>query len=477
MIWEVDQPERTLDGVDASGKADPAYASALGLVPAPLGRRSLAFVVDLAIWGLLQVPFWLGAVPLLLKLATGSISLYGLVNHPDFLVAAIMASVSVALLLIFSIVQWILHGRRGITIGKAVAGIRTVNVRTLERPGVGAVLLRFLIVSASGIIPVFGSAAMLVSPTFDPERRGRGLHDRATRVWLVDVRRGLQPYDEKRMRIARKQVKAEPLPERAARPSLATRTDAALQPDYRPGQRISAGVLGVGRSGDGAPTTEAPSTGRGLTGTPPATPTPAPVGPAPVSGVPGLIQSAPDFGPASGLAAPAPAPRVAQTPAPRAAQPPAPSPAVAAPAETPVPPASTPSAPVERPAPVEQPRATSSDARVQETITGVGFGLRLDTGDTVVVSEPVLVGRDPDADAYPGARTTRLRDEDRSLSKTHALLRPVDGGIEVVDWRSTNGSAVIRGGQEHTLDAGAAATAAPGDSIRLGDRVGEVIRV
>ncbi|MDJ1112831.1 RDD family protein [Microbacterium dauci] len=471
MIWEVDQPERTLDGVDASGKADPAYASALGLLPAPLGRRSLAFVVDLAILGLLQLPFWLGSVPLLLKLATGTISLYGLVNHPDFVVAAIIAAVSVALLLIFSIVQWILHGRRGVTIGKAVAGIRTVNVRTLERPGVGAVLLRFLIVSASGIIPVFGSTAMLLSPTFDPERRGRGLHDRATRVWLVDVRRGLQPYDEKRMRIARKQVKAEPLPERAARPSLATRTDAAPQPDYRPGQRISAGVLGVGRSGDGTAASDAPSSGSGLTGTPPATPAPAPAGPAPVSGIPGLIQSAPDFGPASGLAAPAPAPRPAQTPAPapRPAQTPVTPPAAA--------PAAAPVARVEQPVPVERQRATSPEARVQETITGVGFGLRLDTGDTVVVSEPVLVGRDPDGDAYPGARTTRLRDEDRSLSKTHALLRPVDGGIEVVDWRSTNGSAVIRGGQEHTLDAGAAATAALGDSIRLGDRVGEVIRV
>jgi hypothetical protein len=274
------------------------------------------------------------------------------------------------------------------------------------------------------------------------------------------------------MRIARKQVKAEPLPERSARPSLATRTDAAPQPDYRPGQRISAGVLGVGRSGDGASVTDAPSSGGLLTGTPPATP--APLSPAPVSGVPGLIQSAPDFGPASGLAAPAPAPRPAAT---SATPPTAAAPSTAAPAATPVVPAATPVAPVERPTPVERPRATSPEERAPQTIAGVGFGLRLDTGDTVVVSEPVLVGRDPDGDAYPGARTTRLRDEDRSLSKTHALLRPVDGGIEVVDWRSTNGSAVIRGGQEHALDAGAAATAAPGDSIRLGDRVGEVIRV
>lgn len=460
MIWEVDQPERTLDGVDASGKADPAYAAGLGMIAAPLGRRSLAFVIDLAIWGVLQLPFWLGAVPLLLKLATGSISLYGLVNHPDFVLAAVMAAISVALMLVFAVVQWILHGRRGVTIGKAVAGIRTVNVRTLERPGAFAVLLRFLLVSASGIVPVFGSTAMLLSPTFDPERRGRGLHDRATRTWLVDVRRGLHPYDEKRMRIARKQVKADPVPERAARPSLATRNE-ATGPDYRPGQRISAGVLGVGR-------TEGPAAPQPPAGATTATPTPAapaPVAPSPATSTPGLIESAPDFGAASGLATPpasrrptsppepAPAPRIEPAASPQPAA--APEPARAAPER--------PSAAPEQPAP--------------QTITGIGFALRLDTGDTVVVSEPVLVGRDPDGDAYPGARTTRLRDEDRSLSKTHALLRPVDGGIEIVDWRSTNGSAVIRGGHEQSLEAGASATVTEGDSIRLGDRVGEVIRV
>ncbi|MCO7203177.1 RDD family protein, partial [Microbacterium sp. CnD16-F] len=253
MIWEIDQPEDRPDGVDAMGRPDPAYAAALGLVRAPFGRRSLAFLLDILIWAFLQLPLWLGAVPLLLKLATGAISPYGLVNHPGFVLATVMASITVALSLAFLIVQWVLQARRGLTIGKGFTGLRSISVRTLEKPGAGAVLLRALIVGLAGVIPVIGTAVILASPTFDPQERGRGLHDRAARMWLVDIRRGLNPYDEKRMRIARKTVKAEPVPERPERPSLATPTRPGARPDYRPGNRISAGVLGVNRGSDGRP--------------------------------------------------------------------------------------------------------------------------------------------------------------------------------------------------------------------------------
>ncbi|HYP72796.1 MAG TPA: RDD family protein, partial [Microbacterium sp.] len=235
MIWEVDQRERSVEGIGPDGRPDPAYAAALGLVRAPFGRRALAFACDVAIWLVLQLPLWLGAVPLLLKLATGSISTYGFVNHPDFVLAVVMAAVSVVLMLVYAIVQWVLHGRKGVTIGKAIAGIRSVNVRTLARPGMGAVLLRLIIVGAFGLVPVVGPVAVLVSPTFDPRGRGRGWHDSATGLWLVDVRTGLNPYDEKRMRIARKTVAAEPVAERSELPSLATPRDPAVQPEYRPG--------------------------------------------------------------------------------------------------------------------------------------------------------------------------------------------------------------------------------------------------
>lgn len=417
MIWEIDEQEKVVDGVDDRGRPDPAYAQALGLVRAPFGRRALAFVVDLALWIVVQLPLWIGALPLLVKLATGSISPYGFVNHSDFVLAAVLSAISAALMLVCAVVQWLLHGMRGTTIGKAVTGIRSVNVRTLERPGIGAVLLRFLIVGASGILPGIGPAVVLLSSTFDTEQRGRGWHDRATRVWLVDVRRGLNPYDEKRMRIARKTVKAEPVHSRAELPSLATRRDPVAQPEYRPGNRISAGVVGAVRTPDpasGTPVAPVP--------TPAASPAPAP----------------------APAASPAPAPAPAPTPVP------APAPAPAAPA---------PAAPA--PAPIPAPAA---------------LALRFDTGETVVVDRAVLIGRNPDAAAHPDARAVSLPDTTRTLSKTHALLRPVEGGIEIVDLRSTNGCAVRSGGEESEIPAGGSAAAHAGDTVRLGDRTAEIVR-
>lgn len=445
MIWEVDQPEDRPDGVDAAGRPDPAYAAALGLIRAPFGRRSLSFVIDAVIWVLLQLPLWLGAVPLLLKLATGSISPYGFLNHPDFVLAVVMAAVSVALSLVFAIVQWVLHARRGFTVGKAVTGLRSVNVRTLERPGAWPVLLRLVLVGAAGIVPAFGTAVMLASPTFDPQERGRGLHDRAARMWLVDARRGLNPYDEKRMRVARKTVKADPVPERPERPSLATATRPGEVPDYRPGNRISAGVLGVGRS------PEAPiASGE---------PAPAPVPDGVIDAAPGMEESRRTPPPQRGTLATGAVPGPAQSPVDRSRpghgladdSRPAPTPAPAA-------------APRE-PAPAAAPAAPTTPR----------LALRFDTGDVIEVDRPIVVGRDPDSAGVPGAHPIRLRDESRSLSKTHALVLPAGGGVEVVDRHSTNGTAVVRAGVEQAASAGSPISAAVGDTVRLGDRLAEVV--
>lgn len=440
MIWEIDQPEDRPDGLDAAGRPDPAYAAALGLVRAPYGRRSLAFVFDFLVWVVLQLPLWIGAVPLLLKLATGTISPYGLVNHPGFVLAAVMAGITVALSLAFLIVQWVLQARRGLTIGKGFTGLRSVNVRTLEKPGAGAVLLRTLIVGAAGIIPVIGTAVILASPTFDPQERGRGLHDRAARMWLVDIRRGLNPYDEKRMRIARKTVKAEPIPERAERPSLATPTRPGARPDYRPGNRISAGVLGVNRAPDGSP---------------------APAGDAPAT-APGVIDAAP--GAAPSRRAPLPDRGVAAVPAEPVAAPADPRPT---PSATPSPEAPPAAAATEAPPPALAP--------VSEAPAAPRIGLRFDTGETVAVPGALLVGRDPDPATAPGAEPHRLLDESRSLSKTHALLVPTADGVEVVDRGSTNGSALVRAGVETPAVPGVPLHAAVGDTVRLGDRLAEVV--
>ncbi|WP_434810890.1 RDD family protein [Microbacterium sp. bgisy189] len=469
MIWEIDEKKRTIEGLDAEGRPDPAYAAALGLLNAPFGRRALAVACDYAVFLLLQLPLWIGAMPLLAKLMTGSVSTYGFVNHPSFVLAAVMAGVTVLLTLAFSIVQLVLHGRKGVTIGKAISGIRSVNVRTLERPGAGPVLLRFLIIVGSGLVPAIGPALFILSPTFDPSGRGRGWHDKATGVWLVDVRQGLHPYDEKRMRVARKVVKAEPTMERSALPSLATPLDPGAQPEYRPGSRVSAGVLGVARPHESrerpsiglsqsAPRTEAApaEAGKPVLGgyrAPDASAAPAvdgtPVQPAPPAWTPPATLPAAAPGPQPTASAPSPQTPAVQTPAPAAAPAPAPTPAAPQPA------AAKPSA--------QQPAAR--------------FGLRLDTGESILISGPVLLGRNPDASGHPGARAVPLPDESRSLSKTHLLVRPIAGGLEITDCRSTNGSALVREGVEHTVEAGAAVATIEGDIIRIGDRTADVVRV
>lgn len=455
MIWEIDEKSETIEGLDEAGRPDPAYAAALGLLPAPLGRRALAAVCDGAAWMLVQLPFWIGSVPLLLKLAGGSISSYGLVNHPGFTLAVVMASITAVLTLALAIVQWSLHAVKGTTIGKAITRIRTVNVRTLGRPGFLRLLLRYLLMGASGLLPAVGPVLFLLSPAFDPERRGRGWHDRATAVWLVDVRAGLNPFDEKRMRVARKMVKAEPTRERVVLPSLATPVDPSQQPSYRPGNRVSAGVLGVARPYDAKE--------RPVIGLPQVTePEPEPQGEAgkPVlGGYRGPVKPESQASPAT--------PPAAQPAAPVAA--PAPGAAAAVVGAVPQQRREPRTVAVERPEP--------APAAAAPAPTPVRYGLRFDSGEGIGVTAPVLLGRNPDVSGHAGATPMPLADSTRSLSKTHLLARPVDGGIEVVDLGSTNGSGLIRDGAEYALTAGAATLATEGDTIRLGDRTAAVVRV
>lgn len=444
-IWEVEDKQVTVEGLDAAGRPDPAYAEALGLLNAPLGRRALALVIDYCLWLVLQLPLWLGAMPLVFKLAAGEISQYGFMNHPSFVFSVVMASLTVALSLVLGVVQLVLHSVRGFTIGKAATGIRTVNARTLAKPGLGAILLRLLIVGAAGLVPLVGQAGFLASPLFD-DRRRQGWHDKATGVWLVDVRLGLQPYDEKRMRVARKMVKAEPAPQRSALPSLATPLNPGTQPTYRPGSRISAGVLGVAR----------PSREHTIVEPPELPPTQAgPSEPKPV--VEGYVPPAPLATPAPGTAAQPPSTPEASAPPPAATQP-----ATAA----------TQHVVATGPVAAAQPQRIPPQPPLPQP---TGCALRLDTGELISLATPVVLGRNPDPQGHPGARAVPVADDSRSLSKTHLLVRPVAGGLEITDCHSTNGSGLVRDGVEYGVTPGVPVRVVLGDTVRLGDRTAVVI--
>lgn len=445
-IWEVEDKQVTVEGLDAAGRPDPAYAEALGLLNAPLGRRALALVIDYCLWLVLQLPLWLGAMPLVFKLAAGEISQYGFMNHPSFVFSVVMASLTVALSLVLGVVQLVLHSVRGFTIGKAATGIRTVNARTLAKPGLGAILLRLLIVGAAGLVPLVGQAGFLASPLFD-DRRRQGWHDKATGVWLVDVRLGLQPYDEKRMRVARKMVKAEPAPQRSALPSLATPLNPGTQPTYRPGSRISAGVLGVAR----------PSREHTIVEPPELPPTQAgPSEPKPV--VEGYVPPAPLATPAPGTAAQPPSTPEASAPTASAAT----QPATAA----------TQHVVATGPVAAAQPQRIPPQPPLPQP---TGCALRLDTGELISLATPVVLGRNPDPQGHPGARAVPVADDSRSLSKTHLLVRPVAGGLEITDCHSTNGSGLVRDGVEYGVTPGVPVRVVLGDTVRLGDRTAVVI--
>ncbi|MDR2997478.1 MAG: RDD family protein, partial [Microbacterium sp.] len=357
MIWEVDSGEKAIEGLDAQGRPDPGYAKALGLVPARSGMRVLSTLTEIVLAVLLALPATLVLTPIAASIAAGTFDGAAFGKRGDLIWLLVAVIASNVLITAYTLVQLILHGRKGVTLGKAIFGIRSVNVRTLERPGFwrGAVV-RYLILGASFLIPLIGPLLVIViSPFLDSERRGRGWPDLVAATWCIDVRRGLDPYDVKRMRIARKQQTVILHEAKAPLPSLATAVDRPGTAEYVPTGRFSGGVLGARRlnTTPDAAAPAAPSAGGGLAtpqGEAPApaaapawtpasgasqTPTPAPFAPAGTAAAMGMITGVPSLKPQAEGASPAaaaPAPAT-PTPAPAASAQAAPAaPAPAAPA-------------------------------------------------------------------------------------------------------------------------------------------------
>lgn len=418
VIWEIDEDSRTIEGLDERGRAVPAYAASLGMLPAPVGRRVAATSIEVAIYLILQLPLLLGALPALLAVATSSDPRAALADRGDLVLIVVCALASYVLTTAYVLTQLILHGRRGVTIGKALLGIRSVNVRTLDKPGFwrGAVV-RYLVLWGSFVIPVVGPLVVIaLSPLFDQDRRGRGWADLAAATWFVDIRRGLNPYDVKRMRIARKTVATDLRDERAALPSLATATGEQPVPGFVPTSRSRGGVLGAPRI-DAAP--------RGAAGTSP------------------MAAGAP-------AAALAPSPR---TPAPVAAPP---SRGIPATLNAWAPPA------LMDPTPVPS--------------GPIAVTLTLDSGEIIAVDGGgVLLGRAPARSADDvGMSEVRVADPTMSISKTHLAVIRAGDAVHAEDRWSTNGSSVSTGGIEKPLIAGEPVPLHHGDTIRFGDRRAQV---
>ncbi|MCW3492375.1 RDD family protein [Microbacterium sp. SSM24] len=418
--------------------ADPVSAARLGLVPAGTGYRSLAFAIDVAIWLLLAVPAVMGVV----MIATGDRSL----------LAVILVIAGVVLPSLFGLVQLITHGRRGVTAGKAALRLRSVSASDLGRPGFWRVVLRALVLWASTILlVVVGPALLFASGLWDSERRGRSILDRVGGCWLIDARAGLDPFDAKALRHARRALRdraddGEDLPSMA---SGAPESVALRIPDAR----SRAGVVGPGGTGAQWALARAAEDLGVIDGVPGADAAPAAVEPGATASRDGspFAPSATAFDAAS---------------------------AAFAPVTT-----GTPSAP----AAAHGAAATSSPPPaeiVQSSAAGPATGLRraqamvrFDDGSVVRVPVLGLIGRDPEGSAgeSPDA-LVRLEDPQRLMSKTHASFGQDAEGVWVGDRGSRNGTQLLSpGGDVVDVPAGERMRVPAGWTVQVGGRTFELV--
>ncbi|WP_169580729.1 MULTISPECIES: RDD family protein [Microbacterium] len=425
-------PSRPPAGAPLDSEGNPVTAARLGVVPAGAGFRSLAFALDASIWLVLAAPLVAGVV----LLATGDASVL-----PVVLIAA-----GTALVWVFSLVQLLLHGRRGVTAGKAALRLRSVSSHDLGRPGFWRVVLRAVVLWASTLVlVVVGPAVLFASSLWDPQRRGRSILDRIGGCWVIDARAGLDPFDAKALRHARRALRdradgGEDLPSMA---SGAPESVALRIPDAR----SRAGVVGPGGTGAQWETAEArvdlgvidEVPGADASAQPAATETPG--GPAATP----LTPAGDAFGAASAAFAP-----VATTGPDLPAAAAAPPPAEVVQASGAVP--------------------ASGLRRAQAMV-------RFDDGSVVRVPVLGLIGRDPEASAgeSPDA-IVRLEDPQRLMSKTHASFGQDADGVWVGDRGSRNGTQLLSpGGDVVDVPAGERMRVPAGWTVQVGGRTFELI--
>lgn len=193
---------------------------------------------------------------------------------------------------------------------------------------------------------------------------------------------------------------------------------------------------------------------------------------APSAERPGFITLPPGVTPVAATntgPAPSPAARAAAAPPP----PPAPivpptmtAPPVVAPVVPPVVPvAAQPPAPAAEPADVD---ATRMAAPRRTT----AWSLVLPDGTTHPITTSAVVGRAPDAVAHGAAAVISVGAEQKSVSKSHALLETTATGLRVRDLGSVNGVVVAHAdGRESEATTAIWVDLADGDELELGEVV------
>ncbi|GAA4624676.1 RDD family protein [Cellulomonas oligotrophica] len=391
----------------------------VGDQPAGLGRRFVAVAVDQVLVLLLGGGLVVLALADAVRAVVGGAepgSVAGAVPVPLLVAGTVVAAV-------LTLVQWLLHGRLGWTLGRLLLGVRTVDADARTPVGAWRVLVRGLVVAAGSLACGVGQLVVLASPLLDRTGRRRGWHDQAVGAEVLRVDR-----QEAARRAARAGARARGSDGPGLVPPVPGVGDVVPVPARAvPAQAVVAGA-GLPAAGPRTPSGGVPTATGALRLAPLHQQRSGPD--LDTRAVPLVRPGSPDL--VFGLA-----PELEMT----------------------------------RPAP---PRA---DVRPVQPEPGArGARLAFDDGRVVVVETSALVGRNP-APA-PGVQVVRVMDPGRSVSKTHLQVGVDADGAWVADRGSTNGTVVtLPDGQQVVCRVDHPVRLRPGATVQLGDCTFRVLAV
>ncbi|WP_245851263.1 RDD family protein [Brachybacterium vulturis] len=470
-----------------------------GCSPASPLKRFLAALLDAVISTLMVVPVIVGVSVMVASGTAGTLSL-------------VLIGVGVALPLAYVLLMVWLVGAKGFSLGKLILGLRLT--RTTAGGPIG-----FLRSAGRWVLYGLVPPVMALSIFLDPKQHLRGFHDRVVDSTVVDLKTGrdpMKPRPDDFERAGAEHYLGAPSVAVSTHENLLAEPGAAWKDSAQsaPAQPEPAGwgeaqqpePAGWGEAQQpGAPSPYAPHRSGGsapsaadapMTSAPwssPPAPDPAasqqPAGggwaPPPIDPIPpsqpswGQPQSAPEAplsGDAQGWAPPPPSPQPVQA-----------SPAPYGPGNGYPPSDLTGDAwDVEDDGVDEQTRLTVADDPLgdleQTRISAVQLPavkqLRLSTDDggERIVEKAVVIGRNP---AAPGEEVLFvMKDDTRSVSKTHLRIDGTGDEVTVTDLGSTNGSSILRAdGSRESLVPDSPTVLPTGAQVTLGDRTVTVERM
>ncbi|VEG29629.1 RDD family protein [Actinomyces howellii] len=452
-----------------------AVGRALSAAPASVTSRVLAGLIDVAVYALV----W---VALVAAARAG-----GMGGTPT----------AVALALVVLLPREIVLARSGWSVGGRLLKVRVIDADTGRAPMTRLFVHADLLLIT--LLPTLGLGALLLMRAAAKDPHGQGWHDRLAGVRVITTA-GPTPQAEAPWRARSSQPEEGPspgpgvtpppgtTPPGSASPSgpVAPRTGAAPADELFPDNRFAFSPEEVRR--DIAHTFDTTS----VSGAQPESSPQAIIDSVPWSAVPTYLDSPtadePDVtrfptwaatspepmrsagSPVSGQV-PAQAPIQGPPSSPGAAGTPAPAPSTST-IPVPVTPTSkrlvelgTGATPADAPTtlPPASPMRSRRTARLRIRLVPV-IG-----GDPIPLIGPTVMGRDPqNISDYPDAERVSLPDATRSISKTHAAVAPVPGGVWVTDLHSTNGTRVEHKDRIEAAVPGVPSPAPTGSIVVLG---------